>query len=305
MQGLCEGFLDLAVALPIPPAFPPYSTTIILVTLVTRATLLPIAVWGRQRVRKVEEVVLPEVERLKPVVAKQVLEEMRKDGIRGSKEDLQQIHTQRSVALLTAYRKELFVKHRCKPLPSIVLPPLSQLPIFIITTIALGRLSTDPTPFDSESFLTLSNLAHPDPTMTLPILLGLITMANVESSNWVMTAAERERARRIEELNEKRRMEQGGKARVIQPQKIIKSTLRFLSVARIIVAAMTPGSIALYWVTSASLGLFQTWVMDWLDLRRRRRLESPARQPMALPTTSSASRMLTTPSLDVRQRRRR
>ncbi len=122
-----------------------------------------------------------------------------------------------------------------------LLPPLSQLPVFVITTIALGRLSVDPTPFDSESFAMLSTLAHPDPTMTLPIILGILTMANVESSIWVMTAAERERAQKIQEMNEKKNAELGKGARIILPQKIIKTTLRFMSVARIIVAAVTPG----------------------------------------------------------------
>ncbi|KAM6495804.1 Membrane insertase OXA1/ALB3/YidC [Amanita muscaria] len=277
MQGLCDGFLDLAIALPLPPSLPPYSTTIILVTLVTRFALLPITVWGRRRVQRIEEVVIPQVEKLKPLVSRQVLEDMKKEGIRGDKETLQRIHTQRSVALLTAHRKELFAKHHCKPLPSMIIPPLSQLPFFVVTSVALGRLSVDPTPFDSESFLTLTTLAHPDPTMTLPIVLGVLTMANVESSNWLMSAAERERARRIEETNEKKRAELGNKARVIQPQKIVKSTLRFLSVARIVVAAMTPGSVALYWVSSAAFGLVQTWIMDWVDIRRRRKLELVAK----------------------------
>ncbi|KAF8621590.1 hypothetical protein AX15_007615 [Amanita polypyramis BW_CC] len=276
MQGLCDGFLDLAVALPLPPSLPPYSTTIILATLVTRLALLPIAIWGRQRVRRIEEVVLPQVEELKPIVSKQVLEDMKREGVRGSKEILQQIHTQRSITLLTERRKELFAKHHCRPLPSIILPPLSQLPFFVLTTMALGRLSLDPTPFDSESFATLSTLAHPDPTMTLPILLGVLTMANVESSNWVMTVAERERARRIQEVNDKKRAESGSKARIIQPQKVIKSTLRFLSIARIIVAALTPGSVQLFWVTSATFGLLQSWTMDWIDARRKRRIELSA-----------------------------
>jgi len=66
-------------------------------------------------------------------------------------------------------------------------------------------------------------------------------MANVESSIWVMTAAERERAQKIQEMNEKKNAELGKGARIILPQKIIKTTLRFMSVARIIVAAVTPG----------------------------------------------------------------
>ncbi|KAF8639734.1 hypothetical protein AX17_000996 [Amanita inopinata Kibby_2008] len=245
MQGICDGFLDLALALPIPPSLPPYSTTIILVTLVTRTALLPIAIWGRRRVRRVEEVVLPALESMKPAVSKQVLEDMKRQRIRGNKDDLKRIHTQRSIALLTVHRKQLFAEHNCRPLPSIILPPLSQLPFFVLSTIALGRLSADPTPFDSESFLTLATLAHPDPTMTMPILLGVLSMANLESRNWVMTAAEREQAHRIREMNEKKRAELGNKAHLVQPQKLIKSTLRILSVARIIIAAMTPGVILL------------------------------------------------------------
>lgn len=48
MQTLSEGFLDLAQALPLPASFPPYSTTIILVTIVTRLALtVPFSVWVR------------------------------------------------------------------------------------------------------------------------------------------------------------------------------------------------------------------------------------------------------------------
>lgn len=105
--------------------------------------------------------------------------------------------------------------------------------------MVLGRLSLDPTPFDSESFLTLITLAHPDPTMTLPIILGVLTMANVESSNWVMNAAEREREQQIAERNAKRIAESGQPQ--FQPKTLIKSGLRLLSVGRIIIAAITPG----------------------------------------------------------------
>jgi len=103
----------------------------------------------------------------------------------------------------------------------------------------LGRLSLDPTPFDSESFLTLTTLAHPDLTMTLPIILGILTMANVESSNWVMNAAERERERQMEERAVKRVGVDGQLQ--IKPKSLIRSGLRLLSVGRIIIAAMAPG----------------------------------------------------------------
>jgi hypothetical protein len=41
-----DGFLDLAIALPWPPSFPPYSSTIILLTVVSRLALsVPFSVW--------------------------------------------------------------------------------------------------------------------------------------------------------------------------------------------------------------------------------------------------------------------
>ena len=144
-----------------------------------------------------------------------------------------------SLSQLSARRTELLKEHNCQPLPSIILPPLAQLPVFVVGTMMLGRLSLDPTPFDSESFLMLTTLAHPDPTMTLPIVLGILTMANVESSNWVMTAAERERERQLEERVAKRGGVDGQLQ--IKPKSLIRSGLRLLSVGRIIIAAMTPG----------------------------------------------------------------
>lgn len=46
VQALSEGFLDLATALPLPPSLPPYSTTIILVTVVSRILItLPVSIW--------------------------------------------------------------------------------------------------------------------------------------------------------------------------------------------------------------------------------------------------------------------
>ena len=47
VQDVCNGFLDLAIALPLPPSLPPYSSAIILVTIVSRFALLPISIWVR------------------------------------------------------------------------------------------------------------------------------------------------------------------------------------------------------------------------------------------------------------------
>lgn len=140
---------------------------------------------------------------------------------------------------LTTRRKQLFKQYKCSPLPSIIIPPLAQLPVFVGFTLVLSRLSIDPTPFDSESFFTLSTLAHPDPTMTLPVILGFLTMANVESGNWVLNAAEREQLRKRDQ-EEKKRVLEGGKPK-LHPGKVLKTFLRGLSIIRIIIAAMAPG----------------------------------------------------------------
>jgi inner membrane protein COX18 len=123
-----------------------------------------------------------------------------------------------------------------------VIPVLTQLPLFMGFSIVLNRLSQAPTPFDSESFLTLSTLVHADPTATLPIVLGLITLANVESSRWFITGEQREREEKVQKWKEDR-VSRG--ETVIEPQKIVKSVLRLISVGRIIIATMVPGVSAL------------------------------------------------------------
>jgi inner membrane protein COX18 len=117
-------------------------------------------------------------------------------------------------------------------------PVLSQLPVFVLTTAVLAKLSQPPTPFDSESFLTLTTLAHADPTTTFPIVLGIITMANVESSRWMMSEEEQEREKKVNQWSAEKRA-QGH--RIVEPKKHLQSALRLLSVGRILLGALVPG----------------------------------------------------------------
>ncbi|KAJ6598964.1 60Kd inner membrane protein-domain-containing protein [Mycena vulgaris] len=282
VQSLCDGFLDLAIALPFPPSVPSYSATIILVTVASRLALFPVALWARNRVRRLENVVLPELARLKPIISKQVLDDMKATGFPREllvPAKLQQIHLSRTK------EKRLMTENKCHPFLSMVANPASQLPVFVIMTMMFNRLAQDPTPFDSEAFFTLTTLNHPDETWTLPILLGMITMANVESNNWLISAVEKDRLRRMEE----RRAQQPG-ATVWQPRKIIKSALNGLSVVRILLAAISPGSVVLYWTTSATCGLIQTWILDY------RSADKPV-PPVAPPASLSPNSAPATPSL--------
>jgi len=110
--------------------------------------------------------------------------------------------------------------------------------------------------------------------------LGIVTMANVESNTWLLNSAEREQLRKKDELIAKKESENG--QRILRPAKIIKTSLRGLSVVRIIIASLVPGSVTLYWVTSATFGLLQTWIIDWRDIRRRRAIKEQS-------STSSAT----------------
>jgi mitochondrial inner membrane protein COX18 len=143
---------------------------------------------------------------------------------------------------MIARRKALFVEHRCHPWLTMLIPPLTQLPLFVLSSISLSRISQPPTVFDSESFLTLTSLAHADPTATLPIALGLITLANVESSSspsgWFVSDAMKAR----DELAQKQIAEKRAQGLVVlEPRKIVQSALRLLSVGRILIGAVVPG----------------------------------------------------------------
>ncbi|KAJ7129566.1 60Kd inner membrane protein-domain-containing protein [Mycena epipterygia] len=264
IQSLCDGFLDLAIALPFPPSVPPYSATIILVTAASRLVLFPAALWGRNCVRRLEDIVLPELERLKPIISKEVLDDMKQQGVPREllvPAKLQQIHLSRMVAKVQSERKRLIAEHKCHPVLSMVVSPATQLPVFVIMSMMFNRLAHDPTPFDSEAFFTLTTLNHADATWTLPIILGMITMANVESNNWLMTAVQRDRLRKMEEKQAQKAAATGKGD--IQLHKVIKTAVNGLSVLRILLAALSPGSVVLYWTTSATCGLIQTWILDY------------------------------------------
>jgi len=135
-------------------------------------------------------------------------------------------------------RNELFAQHRCHPWLAMLIPPLTQLPLFVGSSMLLNRLSRAPSAFDAESFLTLTSLSHADPTAALPIALGMITLANVESSRWFVSAEARER----EEQQRRRVAEQRAQGQVVlEPNRIVQSALRLLSVGRILIGAVVPG----------------------------------------------------------------
>ncbi|KAI1795182.1 60Kd inner membrane protein-domain-containing protein [Ganoderma leucocontextum] len=273
IHSLSEGFLDLATALPYPPDWAPYSCTIILVTVVTRlAFTVPFSIWAKNRQWRAETVVIPQLKTEMPAIHKQVQQDMKQTGFRGDKKAVIAEVNKRTQPIATKRRKELLAQHNASPMLTILLPAVSQLPLFVGTSWVLSAASAAPTVLDSEAFLTLTSLAHADSTATLPILLGIITLANVESSRWFASAEALQREQQVTKWTAERRARG---EQVLEPGKISQSALRLLSVGRILIAAMVPGSVQLYWVTSATFGLFQSWALDYWDMRRRKRVAPP------------------------------
>lgn len=113
IQAASDGFLDLALALPFPEAIPPYSGTIITLTVFSRFLTVPFSVWvsfwyltstifvltavqAKKRQWKTEEVVLPQLLQERPLIFEKVHEEMKKVGFTGTREEAMTEHAKRS-----------------------------------------------------------------------------------------------------------------------------------------------------------------------------------------------------------------
>jgi len=207
-----------------------------------------------------------------------VMKDLVKEGIKGTKEGLNAVYSKRFNEVAKARRKELLSKHGVSPMLTMAVPALTQLPVFVISSMVFSRLTQPPSVLDSESFLTLTSLLNPDPTAAIPILIGMITLANAESAKWFISDTQKSLQEKVEKRNAEKRA-QGHT--VVEPKNIVQNGLRVMSVGRILIAAMVPGAVEVYWLASASFGLVQTWIFDWMSYRRDRKQPPP---PPASPT---------------------
>lgn len=117
IQQASDGFLDLALAIPFPESIPPYSGTIILLTVASRLFLtVPFSIWVRvctalshalltglqakKRQWRTEEVVVPQLMKERPAILQKVHQKMRQDGFRGTKEEAQVEYAKRAKPLV-------------------------------------------------------------------------------------------------------------------------------------------------------------------------------------------------------------
>ncbi|TDL29551.1 hypothetical protein BD410DRAFT_779991 [Rickenella mellea] len=286
LQTLSESFYDFALALPLPPSFPPYSTTIILTTVLSRVLFtLPVSIWAKKRQWRLETEVLPRLQNFKTDRLSKLRIEAQKlqNPFHSDREEYNKLKAAYLAAIATR-RKELCKQYNCSILPTALLPAATQLPVFVGQTLFFGHLCARPTPFDFESFLTITSLSHPDPTAALPIALGLVSLANIETNQWFLDSAKLQRYEKSRKRLEEMRQKQIENGRVPMPttNEVIRTTLRILSILRIVVGVMVDGAVVICWVTSAIFGLFQSWGFQWWERHRasrRIRLTAPAGSP--------------------------
>jgi mitochondrial inner membrane protein COX18 len=148
---------------------------------------------------------------------------------------------------MEARRRQLYSHFNLGALHTVVLPAAVQLATFIPMTYLFLYTAMPPTPLDSESFLHLTTLTHYDPSNILPVAIGILNMANVDSHRWMLQPTRFKEQRQVEQNVVQAQLSRGGpsqKAKYelkFRPSGIMASAARCLSVLRIIVAMQMPG----------------------------------------------------------------
>ncbi|EJD53459.1 hypothetical protein AURDEDRAFT_79893 [Auricularia subglabra TFB-10046 SS5] len=270
-----DQLVELATALPWPPMWPPYASTIILIAILGRAAVLPISIWGKRKQFIVEDVVFPELKRnaveVKQRAARDAKLALGDVSTPGSREEREQQAQKKFSEMMQARQRELFSALGCSPVKIMALPALSQLAVFLPMTFVFSLMSLPPTPLDSEAFLTFTTLTHPDMDYVTPVVLGLLGMATADASRWFIST---ERAHELQRRDQAS-LDRSRKTRLqFNFGKIATTAARQMAVARIVIGMLMPGSVMVYWLTSASFGLLQAWAFQWWARRR---------QPISLP----------------------
>ncbi|GAA5963274.1 hypothetical protein JCM21900_000316 [Sporobolomyces salmonicolor] len=196
------------VFLSLPPALSlSYAAFIPLFTVFYRSVVtLPVMTWQRRRTRTFAEVVMPEVRKAQARIALETRDECRRAG--KSYEEYQKAFQKRAKEVAYALARE----HRCSPRLTLILPPLVHIPMLLTASLVLRDASDravaclNLTPSDlpsllsaseSTSALTATALSHlhelastpflwcpslvlPDPTLCLPLAVGIAALLNVE-----------------------------------------------------------------------------------------------------------------------------
>jgi len=157
--------------------------------------------------------------------------------------------------------EELYRRHNCSPIKTMLLPIIVQTPLFLIVSFTLrgmaglslpifgsSSLSMEPT-FAIEGALWFGNLLMPDETFLLPFAIGFLNFVNTE-----VTSANRDVG-----------------VRPTRIKRIVTNSLKILSILTIPIAMQLPSAMSLYWATSALYSLIQNLVLEKIYSQRQKR----------------------------------
>lgn len=193
-----------------------YVISIILATIAMRTTItLPLTIWQRRRTQRLTEIVGPKWEQMKRDLP---IEVGRKCRVQ------KKTHEEYKVELMKRLKSELrdlLRKHKCTPLPTLVLPLAANIPLFICASLAIrtalvtqgSMIGSEVVPWwsppadlmakfeegakvlqargiEGEALQKLTQIQGPtlyerDKTMFGPIGLGMLTFVNVELGQWL------------------------------------------------------------------------------------------------------------------------
>ncbi|KAI8049583.1 membrane insertase OXA1/ALB3/YidC, partial [Syncephalis plumigaleata] len=214
----------------------PWWVSLVLGTILVRTVAtLPLAVMQQKSTARLLQL-QPMLKAWQNTMARQLSREAR---------EKQWNYTRYNMLLQRQYKekmRQLYWQHRCHPAMGLTLVAV-QMPLFISMSLAVRRLCGLPVPWlealatqemaqPQAGGLWWTDLTATDPTLVLPVIIGLVHLANVE-------------------LNTNK-----NKSPTVWQQRI-RYILRGVSIASIPIATQLPTAVCIYWCTSAFYSLAQ------------------------------------------------
>lgn len=248
----------------------PWWSFVPLATITFRSVFtLPIAILQRKRLQRQHQL-RPLIDSMYPILKFNLMHNTRSSS---SSAPL----TYEQVTLLLAKEKrkrqtQLFKQHKCETWKSFLLP-MVQVPLWVLLSLTMRNISgwaddtaiLDPT-LSTQGISWLSDLAAADPNGVLPVVLGAVSLANLEfvlkfnsaSVSMVQGSQNQQSSRRVSMFN------------------AITSVSRMSVVFFMGIASQAPAVLGLYWVSSNMFSLLQNLAFQYTwPLRKSIKLQVP------------------------------
>lgn len=282
----------------------PYTTSIILMTLVLRAGVsLPVALWQRARNERLTNIVLPEWGVWKKQIPAAAFSRQASNNFADGGVPVRHVQQQIRKSLKEKWH-HLVRLHDCSPSRTTVGSLLAHVPLFIVVTMLLRQAALLPDSplihelipwwspdatfaaqtaatkqilmekgLDAASIERLTRMGGPtladrDSTQIMPIVVGSLNLLNVELSQWTR----QHRLSRERELGLGDSPPSANEAGAVQEsprERVLGNVLRIGAVVSIPIACQVPSALLVYWATSALATMTQNGYFAWLETKNK------------------------------------